>query len=243
MKWTLFKLKWVKWTHLYNKRDTCRTAWTISSSTSSSQYCPARDTEHNKCQTIHPTNHKAVFVRQSPPTLKVNLRRHQFELLLNIPNKTKNLFLLVPHLLFDTVILLISRALSLLHKQLFHSGDESHFYSSPAPNCLFASCTHVNFNSDNKGGRFCVCCGSSFDGGCFGKGVVLLWSCVFGGYAVFSKERWRSNHTRRSYWGSRITGFVFYFILTFRRDGFQMMQMFCGLEHIVQKNTDWTSDG
>ncbi len=62
---------------------------------------------------------------------------------------------------------------------------------------MFAPCKHVNFNSDNKTWWFCLCCGSSFDGGCLGKRRDHLWSRVFHGNTLLSKERWRSDRTHK----------------------------------------------
>lgn len=58
-------------------------------------------------------------------------------------------------------------------------------------------CKHVNFNSDNKAWWFCLCCGSSFDGGCLGKRRDHLWSRVFRGNAAFKGTLAQRSHTQR----------------------------------------------
>lgn len=62
---------------------------------------------------------------------------------------------------------------------------------------MFAPCKHAHFNSDNKAWWFCLCCRSSFDGGCLGKRRDHLWSRVFRGNTLLSKERWRSDRTHK----------------------------------------------
>lgn len=53
------------WTHLCSRRGTCQTERTISSSTSSSRYCPAKVQQHSSRQSNQPTNHSAA--RKAPP--------------------------------------------------------------------------------------------------------------------------------------------------------------------------------
>ncbi len=68
---------------------------------------------------------------------------------------------------------------------------------------MFAPCKHVYFNSDNKAWWFCLCCGSSFDGGCLGKRRDHpLKSCFSWKHAAFKGTLAQRSHTQR---GAQLT--------------------------------------
>lgn len=167
-------------THLYNRRGTCQTEQTISSSTSSSRYCPAKS---SSTAAVNQTRRPITVQHRKPRPFPMHAYFPQISLLcLLLFSRTETLslfFFKVTHL-FEAWIIFIFLPRVLLFVVL-----------------MFAPCKHVNFNSDNKTWWFCLCCGSSFDGGCLGKRRDHLWCRVFHGNTLLSKERWRSDRTHK----------------------------------------------
>lgn len=134
-------------------------------------------TNHSASCRARPFQYMLIFLRQWQISL---LRSHFVELNCCCSPERKFISFLRRLVLFEAWIIFIFLPRVLLFVVL-----------------MFAPCKHVNFNFDNKAWRFCLCCRSSFDGGCLGKGRDHLWSRVFRGNTLLSKERWRSDHTHK----------------------------------------------